>query len=51
MIEVFSNIGELLEVQPTTGELHLNCSNYPKGFYFVRLTDGENQAVRKLVIE
>ncbi len=51
VIEVFSNIGELIEVQPTTGELHLNCSNYPKGFYFVRLSDGENQAVRKLVIE
>lgn len=51
VIEVFSNIGELLEVQTTTGELHLNFSNYPKGFYFVRLTDGENQAVRKLVIE
>jgi hypothetical protein len=48
---VFSNIGELIEVQPTSGTLQLNCSNYPKGFYFVRLTDGENQAVRKFVIE
>jgi hypothetical protein len=51
IIEVYSNIGELLDVQPTSGKLQLNCSNYPKGFYLVRLTDGENQAVRKFVIE
>ena len=51
IIEVFSNIGELLEVQPTLGKLQLNCSNYPKGLYLVRFTDGKNQAVRKFVIE
>ena len=51
LIEVYSNIGELLEVQPTSGKLQLNCSNYPKGLYFVRLSDGVNQAVRKLVVE
>lgn len=51
IIEVYSNIGELIEVIQTSGEIQLNCNNYLKGLYFVRLFDGVSQATQKLVIE
>jgi hypothetical protein len=51
-ISVFNSMGQLvLSEQPKTASIQLDVEDLPKGIYSVRLTEGGNSEVRKLMLE
>lgn len=51
-ISVINSLGQIIEtVQNSENVLRINSSNYPSGVYFVRIDDGSNSTVKKLIIK
>jgi photosystem II stability/assembly factor-like uncharacterized protein len=53
IIGVYNAIGEMVymeNLKPQTSNFKLNLSNHPKGIYFIKITDGSNQVIRKIIL-
>ena len=49
-ILIFNNLGEKIFSSTFDGTKTINCKTFAKGIYFVRITDGEKQLTKKLVV-
>jgi len=49
-LEIFNLLGEKIYTSSYHGPLTVDCGHFPRGLYFVRLTNAEKQLTQKLVI-
>lgn len=48
---LYNGQGELIHKQQGTGDFNMNLSKHPKGIYYLKITQGGLQVVRKLVLQ
>jgi hypothetical protein len=50
-IEIFNSLGQKISSATFMGQAIIDCRQFPKGFYFVRVCNSERQVIQKLIIE
>ena len=51
LCEIYNNLGELIQSETISNNMHnLNLSNYPAGFYFLKITNNKEAKTQKIII-